>query len=97
MNTTQTIAPSKYEWTVPGCGTFLGREIGRCRSCKTVTIRETRFHSGSKITCGCGERVQLKGMWGTESTKECNDKCMGAVGPSCECSCGGRNHGGRHW
>jgi len=23
----------------------------------------------------------------------CNSKCMGAVGPNCECSCGGKNHG----
>jgi hypothetical protein len=23
----------------------------------------------------------------------CNAKCMGAVGPNCECSCGGKNHG----
>lgn len=23
----------------------------------------------------------------------CNAQCMGARGPSCECSCGGRNHG----
>lgn len=26
----------------------------------------------------------------------CNSKCMGAVGPACDCSCGGMNHGGRH-
>jgi len=25
----------------------------------------------------------------------CNAKCMSAVGPACECSCGGLNHGGR--
>lgn len=26
----------------------------------------------------------------------CGSKCMGAVGPSCDCSCGGANHGGKH-
>lgn len=27
--------------------------------------------------------------------KSCNARCMGATGPSCECACGGDNHGGR--
>lgn len=25
----------------------------------------------------------------------CNAKCTGATGPNCECSCGGKNHGGK--
>jgi hypothetical protein len=29
----------------------------------------------------------------TPSRHICNSKCMGAVGPNCECSCGGKNHG----
>jgi hypothetical protein len=37
---------------------------------------------------------QLKGR--TSSGKECNGVCMGAVGPSCDCSCGGENHGKNH-
>jgi hypothetical protein len=28
--------------------------------------------------------------------KVCNARCMGAVGPSCECSCGGALHGGSY-
>lgn len=27
--------------------------------------------------------------------KSCNARCMGAVGPSCDCSCGGELHGSR--
>jgi hypothetical protein len=27
--------------------------------------------------------------------KPCNPACEGATGPSCDCSCGGDNHGGR--
>jgi len=30
-----------------------------------------------------------------DAEKVCNARCMGAYGPSCECSCAGRNHGGR--
>jgi hypothetical protein len=28
--------------------------------------------------------------------RECNGVCMGAVGPSCDCACGGENHGKNH-
>lgn len=28
--------------------------------------------------------------------KVCSARCMNATGPSCECSCAGMNHGGRH-
>lgn len=27
---------------------------------------------------------------------DCNARCMGAVGPACDCKCKGRNHGGRN-
>jgi hypothetical protein len=28
--------------------------------------------------------------------KECNGVCMAGVGPSCDCACGGENHGKNH-
>lgn len=28
------------------------------------------------------------------SLHKCSAKCQNATGPSCECECGGRNHGG---
>lgn len=37
---------------------------------------------------------QLKGRYSAE--RECNAVCMGAVGPSCDCQCGGENHGKSH-
>lgn len=36
----------------------------------------------------------LRGRFNAD--KECNGVCMGAVGPSCDCSCGGENHGRNH-
>lgn len=36
----------------------------------------------------------LKAHLNTE--KACNARCMNATGPSCECACGGVNHGGSH-
>ncbi|ASR84838.1 hypothetical protein SEA_HURRICANE_94 [Mycobacterium phage Hurricane] len=37
---------------------------------------------------------QLAGRVNPE--KECNGVCMAAVGPSCDCNCGGENHGRNH-
>lgn len=34
---------------------------------------------------------QLQGRFSAE--RECDARCMGAVGPSCDCQCGGENHG----
>lgn len=86
---TQTIAPNVIRY---------GRAIGRCKTCKTVNVWEsetTTFAPGAVI-CQCGAWCKVEGVIGSHSTKECNDRCMGAVGPSCDCSCGGANHGGRH-
>lgn len=30
------------------------------------------------------------------SLHKCGAKCQNATGPSCECECGGKNHGGNH-
>lgn len=39
-------------------------------------------------------RIRLIEVQGKISKRhECNAKCMASIGPSCECSCGGKNHG----
>ena len=35
--------------------------------------------------------VAIKGTYNPD--RECNDVCMGATGPNCECRCAGANHG----
>lgn len=35
--------------------------------------------------------TQIKGK--LSNKHECGSKCMASKGPSCECSCGGANHG----
>ena len=53
-------------------------------------------HSVPPIACpgGCGAEV-----WGAEvegrlvESIACTAKCRNAKGPSCDCSCGGENHG----
>jgi hypothetical protein len=43
---------------------------------------------------GCGKTRFAAALDGkVDMSKVCNAKCMGACGPACECSCGGKNHG----
>jgi len=49
---------------------------------------------------GCDAQLRLencKPVYGRfVEDKICDGRCMGATGNSCDCQCGGRNHGGRH-
>jgi hypothetical protein len=38
-------------------------------------------------------RVEGARLTRMESRTPCDGRCIGAVGPSCDCSCGGENHG----
>lgn len=67
-----------------------------------VPAREHRVQMGGSsvawltIRCDCGRAVRLHPVVGKHNpAKVCDGRCMGAVGPSCECSCGGANHGAR--
>lgn len=45
----------------------------------------------------CGTRTYGDAVRGTLRPEiPCSAKCTGAVGPSCDCACGGINHGGAH-
>lgn len=48
-----------------------------------------------RVPCACGERIVFaKPVHGKRNdTVRCDARCTGAKGHSCECSCGGRNHG----
>jgi hypothetical protein len=60
------------------------------------TNRDELIRAG--LWCGDHDKhlewTQLKGR--TNPDKDCNGVCMGAVGPSCDCACGGENHGRNH-
>lgn len=50
-------------------------------------------------TCdSCGERDgTVRAVRGVlVADKNCNSRCMGSTGPSCECSCAGQNHGANY-
>ena len=45
----------------------------------------------------CGRTMGFAVIEGTvNAAVPCNAKCMNAIGPSCDCACGGVHHGGRH-
>jgi hypothetical protein len=45
------------------------------------------------LPCLCGRHVEFKAVVGRHSDKACNDACISATGPNCECQCRGENHG----
>jgi len=45
---------------------------------------------------GCRTAVDAKPIKARITEKECDGRCTGAVGPACDCKCGGENHGGGH-
>ena len=77
MNTTQTTAPPV---------------IGTCRKGHVVTAARDDVRMGW-ITCPCGSFAIAKSMTITYREIPCSAKCTSAAGPSCSCSCRGKNHG----
>jgi hypothetical protein len=70
--------------------------LGRCKTkgCKTRTrSEEGRFsaicpeHGAYRLSNVYGEFVE---------TVKCGAICQGATGATCDCSCGGANHGVNH-
>lgn len=59
---------------------------------QTVAQTEAQYHAAPHwITTRSGKRVQAV----YNPRVRCGWKCQTATGPACECSCEGRNHGGR--
>lgn len=63
-----------------------------------VTADGTPFtldNGSARVPCrGCGEPRLARRVIGKFSAKhKCNAKCLHSKGFSCECSCGGKNHG----
>lgn len=70
--------------------------LGRCTPC----VRPVRTHNTDAtgrylhVPCPeCGEPVTAERLHTADSIAPCDGRCMGAVGPRCECSCEGENHG----
>ncbi len=70
--------------------------IGTCTRCHTTARQMTpvQFKTCASVTCNA--TVTYRQVQGTYNPAvKCDARCMGATGPVCQCSCGGKNHGGR--
>jgi hypothetical protein len=71
--------------------------IGRCaaKGCKHTArvAADAQRRSGD---CPEHGRYLLDPIWGEHTDAKCGARCRNAVGPSCDCSCGGENHGMGH-
>lgn len=70
--------------------------VGKCKTkgCKTKARSEAGAMSA---TCPDHGPFRLDHVWGVKVEKvKCGAMCRNAVGPSCDCSCGGANHGSGH-
>lgn len=90
------------------CNGLVQRWFYRCVGCLSVTAanveltqRWTGKAYGAPGRCGaCGDEVESMGRVGSAGriVKDslrcpCDERCTGALGPNCECKCGGANHG----
>lgn len=73
------------------------RFSGACKPCTYPIVRELPDQRGDKVTVPCpqcGQPVRLARLYGSFTDHNCNAACQYALGPMCDCSCGGANHQG---
>ncbi len=73
-----------------------GRWFAKCtqKGCKQTRVADSKFI----FQCPAHKWVrkyakQLVGQFSSAAKHKCDSRCMGAVGPTCVCACGGVNHG----
>lgn len=77
------------------------RHYYRCTDCLSVCVVRHDGWSGKRLDCdACNGALEHMGYVRGEACLEkrhllcpCNGACTGALGPNCECQCGGENHG----
>lgn len=83
------------------------RHFYRCHDCLTVAVtteklREVRDERGNYrlALCGaCGGHIEYMGVTRRDYLVKqelrcaCDGRCTNAIGPNCDCQCGGENHG----
>lgn len=58
---------------------------------------ESRGRDGVALICACGRQMAAADVKGTRNPdKPCGARCLASHGPTCDCSCGGANHGKNH-
>jgi len=89
---------SLFPELAPAAGSTSRRFLGRCRAdgCgRAIAVEAGTSHDVTYRDCPNGHGpIALRRVTGTYSARHnCDPRCMFAVGPQCECSCAGANHG----
>ena len=71
---------------------FAARMAWLAERAEWVEVRTDR-HRSTTVRCECGAVVGVSLLVARTSEHVCGSKCLTALGPSCECRCGGENHG----
>lgn len=64
---------------------------------RTMYVGDRKVLRVARDCDACGKPMaheQIRGRY--SEARECDARCMGAIGPSCDCQCGGANHGGKY-
>lgn len=95
---TQTAVVEATALRTMGGWTDFDRFIGTCKACKTtfaVTIPGSLFGKEVRPCPSCATVTAVSQVFGAVSEgKRCDARCLNAKRSSCECQCGGKNHGG---
>lgn len=71
--------------------------LGTCKTCNRpyrVDLGNEACSQVQQFACpSCGDRMIGERLAAVFTEEVCDSRCMGAVGPSCQCACGGENHG----
>lgn len=72
-----------------------GNYLGRCatKGCKHATLKT------DSLPADCpehGSYLVYQVIGNEVASVKCGARCTNAVGPACDCSCGGSNHGAGH-
>jgi len=107
MNEQTVSAPHNFWATRKKQSNQVERYFYRCPHCLIVAALDFQPTPYAECdTCRDGERVSHMEFMGRveqdKSVREydrpiCDDRCTSARGPSCNCKCGGQNHGSHLW
>lgn len=74
--------------------TVAAQTIAKCRNGHIVKgTWDDAGCNGGWLICGCGARGIAKGLQVRINDTRCGARCTSALGPVCNCDCGGESHG----
>jgi len=96
MELATTAQPTRYLGRCPICKRAVRRDVRGEIPCPSGCHTVVFYRDGNgKLTSrpGWEQIVYMYRIKGVFSDKKCDRKCTHAVGHTCDCSCGGANHG----